>query len=178
MIEICSQGEKCFLTRVYCSPSQNHDEFEDFCTKFYLLISSLNNELPLYSIITGDFNARCSRWWKNGITNSTGQEIDFLTSSAGYKKIIDKPTHVINNSMSCIDLIFCTNQNVISNHGVDVSLLKKRHHNIIHGKIDIWVPFSTVYVHEIWNYNKANGIILLKKQYVILIGTGPLKIFL
>ena len=94
--EICSQGEKCFLTRVCCSPSQNHDEFEDFCTKFYLLISSLNNELPLYSIITGDFNARCSRWWKNGITNSAGQEIDFLTSSAGYRKIIDKPTHVIN----------------------------------------------------------------------------------
>ena len=39
-----------------------------------------------------------------------------LTSSAGYKKIIDKPTHVINNSMSCIDLIFCTNQNVSSNY--------------------------------------------------------------
>ena len=43
---------------------------------------------------------------KNDITNSTGQEIDSLTTSAGYKQIIDKPTHVINNSMSCIDLIF------------------------------------------------------------------------
>ena len=79
---------------------------EDFCTKFYLLMSNINNEFPLCSIITGDFNARCSRWWKNDITNSTGQEIDSLTSSAGYKQIIDKPTHVINNSMSCIDLIF------------------------------------------------------------------------
>ena len=36
-----------------------------------------------------------------------------LISSAGYKQIIDKPTHVINNSMSYIDLIFCTNQNLI-----------------------------------------------------------------
>ena len=74
---------------------------------------------------------------KNDITNSTGQEIDSLTSSAGYKQIIDKPTDVINNSMSCIDLIFCTNQNVISNYGIDVSMLKKCHHNIIHGKIGI-----------------------------------------
>ena len=56
-----------------------------------------------------------------------------LTSSAGYKQIIDKPTHVINNSMSCIGLIFCANQNVISNYGVDVSIFKKCHHNIIHG---------------------------------------------
>ena len=42
-----------------------------------------------------------------------GQELDSLTLSAGYKQIIDKPSHVINNSMSCIDLIFYTNQSVI-----------------------------------------------------------------
>ena len=58
--------------------------------------------------------------------------------------------------MSCIDLIFCTNQNVISNYGVDVSMFKKCHHNIIHGKIDIRVPLPPVYVREVWDYNKAN----------------------
>ena len=58
--------------------------------------------------------------------------------------------------MSCIDLIFCTNQNVISNYGVDVSMFKKCHHNIIHGKIDIRVPLPPVYVREAWDYNKAN----------------------
>ena len=108
----------------------------------------MNNEFPLCSIIPGDFNARCSRWWKNDITNSTGHEINSLTSSAGYKQIIDKPTHVINNSMSCIDLIFCTNQNVVSNYGVDVSMFKKSHDNIIYGKIDIRVPLQPVYVRE------------------------------
>ena len=154
--EIRSQGEKDFLTEVYRSPGQNHDEFEDFCTKFDLLMSIINDELPLCSVIIGDFNARCSRWWKNGINNPEGQEIESLTSSAGYKQIIDKPTHVINNSMSCIDLIFCTSQNVISNYGVDVSLFNKCHHNIIHGKIDIRVPLPPVYVREVWDYSKAN----------------------
>ena len=154
--EIRSLGEKNFLTCVCHSPSQNHDEFEDFCTKLDLLMSSINDELPLCSVITGDFNARCSRWWKNDINNPAGQEIESLRSSAGYKQIIDKPTHVINNSMSCIDLIFCTNQNVISNYGINVSLFNKCHHNIIHGKIDIRVPLRPVYVREVWDYSKAN----------------------
>ena len=66
--EIRSQGDKCFLTSAYRFPSQNHDELEDFCTKFYLLMSNINNEFPLCSIITGDFNTRCSRCWKNDIT--------------------------------------------------------------------------------------------------------------
>ena len=52
-----------------------------------------------------------------------GLELDSLTSSAGYHQIIDKPMHVINNFMSCIDLIFCTNQSAILNHGVDLFLI-------------------------------------------------------
>ena len=45
----------------------------------------------------------------------------------------------MNNSMSCIDLIFCNNQNVISKYGVDASIFDKCHHNIIYSKIDIRV---------------------------------------
>ena len=114
------------------------------------------DELPLCSIVTGEFNARCSRWWKNDITNLQGQELGSLTLSAGYNQIIDKPTHVINISMPCIDLIFCTNQSVISNHGVDVSVFDKCHHNIIYGKINIRVPLPPRYVREVWDYQKAN----------------------
>ena len=117
--EIRSQGGKCFLTCIYRSPSQRHDEFDDFCTKLHLLLSNIKHEFSLSLIVTGDFNACCSRCWQNDITNSAGQEIDSLTLSAGYKQIIDKPTHVVNNSMSCIDLLFCTDQTTISNCGVD-----------------------------------------------------------
>ena len=102
--EICSQNGKCFLTCIYRSLSQNQNEFKNFCTNFDILLNNINDELPLCSIVTGDFNARCSRWWKNDITNLQGQELDSLTLSAGYNQIIDKPTHVINNFMSCIDL--------------------------------------------------------------------------
>ena len=58
--------------------------------------------------------------------------------------------------MSSIDLIFCTNQSVISNHGVDVSIFDKCHHNIIKGKINIGVPLPPTYVREVWDHEKAN----------------------
>ena len=154
--EIRSQNEKCFLTCLYRSPSQSRDEFENFCIKFDILLSQINDELPICSVVTGDFNARCSRWWRNDITNFAGKEIDFLTSSAGYTQIIDKPTHVINKSKSCIDLIFCTNQNVISKYGVDALLFDKCHHNVIYGKLNIRVPLPPVFIREVWNYSKAD----------------------
>ena len=103
--------------------------------------------------------------WKNDIPNSTGEEIDSLTSSAGYKQIIDKPSHVLNNPMPSIDLIFCANQNVVSNYGPDVSIFKKCHHDIIHGKIDIRAAFSPVYVCEVWDYNKEN-VLNIKKSSI------------
>ena len=92
--EIRSQNENCFLTCIYRSPSQNQDEFKNFCTNFDIVLDNINDELPLCSIVTGDFNTRCSRWRKNDITNLQGQELDSLTLSAGYNQIIDKPTHV------------------------------------------------------------------------------------
>ena len=79
----------------------------------HIFLSQITDEFPLCSIVTGDFNGLSTNWWKHDITNSAGLGLASLTLSAVYIQIIDKLTHVINNSMSCIDLIFCTNQNVI-----------------------------------------------------------------
>ena len=59
--EIRSENEKCFLTCIYRSPSQNQDEFKDFCTNLDILLNNIIDEHPLCSIVTGDFNAHCSR---------------------------------------------------------------------------------------------------------------------
>ena len=58
--------------------------------------------------------------------------------------------------MSCIELLFCTKQNTISNYGVDVSIFDNCHHNIIFGKVNIPVPLPPVYIREVWNYIQAN----------------------
>ena len=57
--------------------------------------------------------------------------------------------------MSCIALIFCTNKNITSNHGVDVAIFEKCHHNILYGRINIWVRLPPVYFREVWGYSKA-----------------------
>ena len=58
--------------------------------------------------------------------------------------------------MSCIDLLFCNNQNTISNYAADVSIFDKCHHNIIFGKVSIRGPLPPVYICEVWNYSEAS----------------------
>ena len=76
--------------------------------------------------------------------------------------------------MPCIEL-FCTNQNIISNYGVDVSIFDKCYHDIIFSKSDIRVPLPLVYIREVWNYCQANWKIS-RMQYLILIGVKLLKL--
>ena len=145
---------------LYCSPSQIYDEFDDFSTKFDLPLSNINHEFPLCSIVMGDFNACCLRWWQNDITNSAGQEIDSLTLSAGYKQIIDKPTHIVNNS------------------GGDVSIFDECHHNIIFDKVNISVPLPLIYIYKVSGIAVKQTWKIISLRYVILVGVKLLKIFL
>ena len=97
----------CFLTlnnlSVYKTSQQ---EFEDFCANLDFLVDNINNELPIVSVISGNFNARCSKWCNKGITHLVGREINSLSSAAGYKQLISKPTHIVNNSSSCTSILF------------------------------------------------------------------------
>ena len=138
-------------------------------------LNNINGDLPLCSIVTGDFNASCSSWWKNDITNFQGQELGSLTLSAGYNQIIENPTHVTNNFMSCIDLIFCTNQSLISNHGLDASIFDKCHHNIIYGKLT-YVCLSLQHMCQRSGIIKKQILKILRKQYLTLSGIKPFEI--
>ena len=105
-----------FFSRLYRSPSQTKEEFEEFCTDLNLLLSTGNDlNIPL-SVITGDFNARSSKWWNLDKENAEGREISSLTPACGHSQIINQPTHITKES-SCIDLVFTTSPNLISNTG-------------------------------------------------------------
>ena len=116
----------------------------------------INNEIPICLVITGDLNDKCSKWCNKDITNSVGREIYTLTSSAGYNQFINKPNHFLNNSSSCIYLIFCNNLNLPPNYGVDLSLFEKCHHNIIFDKISIRILLPPSYVCKVWDYSRAD----------------------
>ena len=53
---------------------------------------------------------------------------------------MDHPTHAFNNSSSCIDLIFASNPNIISNSDVELSLFDKCDHNLIIEELNFIIP--------------------------------------
>ena len=54
-------------------------------------MSNVNDVNVTHSVITGDFNAKSSRWWSLGKGNAEGQEINSLTSACGYSQLINLP---------------------------------------------------------------------------------------
>ena len=70
--EISVENETCFFTRFDRSPSQSHNEFENFCSELNLLLTNINNNQPACSILIGDFNAKCSKWCSSGKNNIAG----------------------------------------------------------------------------------------------------------
>ena len=42
-------------------------------------MDNINNEFPTATVITGDFNDRCAKWWNKDITNSVGHQNDSVT---------------------------------------------------------------------------------------------------
>ena len=76
------------------------------------MLSSVLFSTSQFTVILGDFNARSSRWWLNDFTNPNSTLIDTLTTTHGFKQLISDATHILLQSLSCIDLIF-TDQPVI-----------------------------------------------------------------
>ena len=85
-----------------------------------------------------------------------GLELDSITTTAGYSQMINKPTHSINESSSCIDLIFPSNTTFAKNCGSELSIYEKCHHNIIYRTLYFDIPLPPPYYRDIWDYKPAN----------------------
>ena len=56
--EVIVDKERCFLTCLYRSPSQNDDGFETFCSDLTSFLNNINKFQPSCSVLLGDFNAK------------------------------------------------------------------------------------------------------------------------
>ena len=93
-------------------------------------------DTPMYTT-TDDFNCKSQKWWSDGIQDKHGSALDELIQSKNLAQLINKPTHSINNSRSCIDLIITSQPNLFIDYGIHPSLFKRCHHEIIHGKLNL-----------------------------------------
>ena len=156
-MEVNSGTKSLFFTFNYRSPSQTSDEFESYCQSLHLTLTNIDDTSPFSSVLIGDFNARCTNWEAADIDSKASKELDYLTSTAGYTQLIDKPTHFFSGRCSCINLIFCNKPELISEYGIGHSLFKTCHHNLIFRKINAKIPVPPAYTREFWDYKNANA---------------------
>ena len=150
-------GRKCckFIC-LYRSPSQTNDEFESFLKMFELTLDKIHHGNPFMVSVLGDFNAKSNDWCKNDITSHEGPMIDAVTSNYGLHQLIQEPTHILNSSSSCIDLIFTFQPNLVMESGVYSSLRPSCHRQIIFAKFNLSILYPPPYERTIWFYEKAN----------------------
>ena len=167
--EITVDKERCFLTCVNRSPSQNDDELETFCSDQTFLIDNINKFQPSCSVLLGDFNTKHSKWCSAEKNNKAGIALENITATSGYNQIINKPTHLRNVSSSSIHLSFASNTSYLAT-GIEQLIYDKRHHNIIYGKLNFDIPLP-----PLWDYNKANTEVY-KELFLSLTGIWLSKI--
>ena len=116
-------GDKlCSFISLYRSPNQSYDDFVLFLDNFELTIDTLAQKNSFLVVAFGEFNAKSSNWYNKDITSNEGRKIEAVTSQNGLHQEINEPTHILNNTSSCIDLIFNSQPNLLIESGVHPSL--------------------------------------------------------
>ena len=72
-------------------------------------------------------------------------------------QVIRDPTHILESSSSCIDLIFTSQPNLVMNSAVHSSLHSNCHHEIIHAKFNLEIFYPPPYERVVWHYHDANN---------------------
>ena len=150
-------GDKvCNFISLYRSPSQTLDNFETFSKNFELNLENIVHRDPFLVVVIGDFNAKSSKWHCQDKSTFEGNVIDNITSQFGLYQVIKEPTHILNTSSSCIDLIFTSLPNIIIDSGVHSSLHPNCHHQIVYAKFNLEIIYPPPYLREVWHYKDAN----------------------
>ena len=106
--------------------------------------------------VFGDFDAKSNDWCKNDITSHEGPILDAVTSNYGLHQLIQEPTHILNLSSSCIDLVFTSQPNLVMESGVHSSLNTNCHHQVVFEKFNLSILYPPPYERTVWFYEKAD----------------------
>ena len=85
-----------------------------------------------------------------------GNEIKNVTAQLGLQQIIKEPTQIWNTSSSCVDIIFTSQLNLITDSGVHSSLHSSCHNQIVFEKFNLHIVYSPPYLRGIWHYRETN----------------------
>ena len=89
-----------------------------------------------------------------------GSTIESITSQFGLHQLINEPTHLLQNSSSCTDLIFRSQPKIVVESDVHPSLHPNCHHQIIFAKFNLKIYYPPPYLREVWHYKETNADLL------------------
>ena len=89
--------------------------------------------------------------------DSTTQDnvLENITSQFELNQIIKEPTHVLDHSYLCIDFIFRSKPNSITESGVH-PYLHLNCHQLVYAKYNLQIYYPPQYYREVWHYKNAN----------------------
>ena len=117
----------------------------------------LKKKNPFLTVALGDFNAKSQTSFRNDKTSYEGSKLDILTCSHGLRQLINEPTHLLDSSSSCTDLIFTSQPNFVMDSGVQPSLRPNCHHQLAFDKFNLSIYYPPPYERTVWYYNRANA---------------------
>ena len=130
-------GDKvCNFISLYRSSSQTLNNFETFSKNFKLNLENIDQRNPFWS-------------WKLEILmlnqgNSTDRIYQF-----GLHQVIEEPTHILDTSSLCIDLIFTWLPNLIVDSGAHSTLHPNCHHPIVDAKFNFEITYPPPFLREV-----------------------------
>ena len=77
-----------------------------------MTLDFVSKKIPFLLVVLGDFNAKLSQWHDKDTSTPEGISVESIMSQFGLHQIINEPTHILENSSSCIDLIFTSQPNL------------------------------------------------------------------
>ena len=111
---------------------------------------------PFLVVVIGYFNVKSSNWYYRDKSSSENNAVDTITKQYGLYQVIKEPTQIIDNSSTCIDLIFLSQPNLFIESGVHPSLHPNYHHQIVYAKFNLLIHFPPPYSREVWHYEDEN----------------------
>ena len=141
---------------LYRLPSGGQDDVETVTENFEMSLEKIAQRNPFLVVVVRDFNAKSSNWFCHDKTKFEGAAVGNLTSQFGLHQVIKEPTHILDTSPLCNDLIITSQPNLIIESGVYLSLHSYCYYQIIFAKFNLEIVYPPPYVREVWHYKDAN----------------------
>ena len=126
--DLIISNKLCSFVAFYRSPSQSQDNFATFSDNIEMTFDLVSKKNPFLLVVLGDLNAKLSQWHDKDSSTFEGISVESITSQFGLHQIINEPIHILENSSSCIDLIFTSQPNLSVESGTQPSLHPNCHH--------------------------------------------------